>query len=223
MRYNFYYILSLLGKLPADVQMKLRSYIKVDNLHYEFTSYETNLTAILCQRFPDTVETNLKQTQESVTKHQSKYNNSTRNMKMDIQNQDNFNGAKVVPECQNCNENIKERKIPNFAIKRKMKHFRKKNLLIINTGHWSLKYRTLLDHLIDMHKVAEAVKRLGNSKIGKNSRITWLTPVPFNFYDAQSNNFAAMAANQYFSKHLFEDTNIEIFDQFSLIYPRLEH
>ena len=106
MRYNFYYILSLLGKLPAGVKMKLRSYIKVDNLHYEFTSYETNLTAILCQRFPNTVETKLKQTQENITKHKRKYN----------------------------------------------------NLLIINTGHWSLKYRTLLDHLIDMHKVAEAVE-----------------------------------------------------------------
>ena len=90
MRYNFYYILNLLGKLPGDVKMKLRNYIKVDNLHYEFAPYETNLTAILCQRFPNTVETKLKQTRASVTKHQSKYNNSTRNMKMDIQNQDHF-------------------------------------------------------------------------------------------------------------------------------------
>ena len=91
-----------------------------------------------------------------------------------------------MPESQNSKENTKERKIRKYVSfvqklnlrntarnkrktrKRKKKHFGKRNLLIINTGHWSLKYRTLLDHLIDMHKVAEAVKRLGNSKLGKN-------------------------------------------------------
>ena len=245
MRYNFYYVLNLLDKLPADIKMKLRSYIKVDNLHYEFTSYETNLTEILCQRFPNTVKTKLKQTQERITKHRSRSNKS-RNMEIDIQSQDNFNGTKLAPGSrrQNNMKNIVERDIwnnvsiaqrPEFPnrernsnllkrmTRKREKHFGKKNLLIINTGHWSLKYRTLLDHLIDMNTVAEAVKRLKSSNIGKNSRIIWFTSVPFNFYDAQSNNFAAMAANHYITKHLFEDTDIEIFDQFSLIYTRLEH
>ena len=229
MRYTFYYLLSVLGELPGDAEKRLRGYLRVGNLHYQFTSYEQSLATAISQQFSEIIDDNPENFKTRSAKRLDGNNSVVpegQRMKVDL--------VKISREGRTWNDvsiikrsDLHSRKgILALKSKRKIprinKNPRKKNLLIINTGHWSLRYRTLISHLMDLHKVAFSLKKI-ISKYKENTRVIFFTSVPFNFFEAQSNSFAVMAANFYLSQRLFKNTSVEIFDQFSLIYPLLNH
>ncbi len=208
MRFTFY-ILELLGKLPRPVAWKLRGNMRRDQLHFQWAPYEANLTDLIQGKFQGFDLNSSSPTNPhafNITELWFGLNDSNRNGTAEPQEET----EKLV------------HKVVNFWKKHmwtKSKPFLQNKLFILNCGWWPLRHTNIFDHFLNLHNLIQTVLGYKRTEAGQRTRILWMTTLPF--MPPGSSNSAVMAMNQYAKKTMQETQDVEVFEQFPLLYPRL--
>ncbi len=199
LRYTYFYLLELLGKLPHNARRKLRDNMRRDQLHFQWAAYEENLTDLIQGKLQES---------DSV-RYQYSFNISELWF--------NSNGSitnGTVPY-RGAAEHVHGDDKSKWRRELSDSPPAKDHLLILNSGWWPLKENSFVEHLLNLSNLEQTLVKFKGTEAGRRTRILWMTSLPV--VQGFTNDFAVIAANQ-FAKRILQQ--IEIFDQFSLIYPR---